>query len=83
MRPRATYAALGGVIFPPTTGINEHRGAANAARRIAAGRRAAGYRARPRIAAGWPGRAMRLPVSTSLSPSTLRIDTSPSRKLPT
>ena len=36
----------------------------------------------PRIAAGWPGNSRRLPVLVTLVPSTFRIETSPSTKLP-
>ncbi len=35
-----------------------------------------GYRARPRMDAGWPGSFKRLPVSVTFVPSTLRIETS-------
>lgn len=41
------------------------------------------YRAAPRIDAGLPGSFSFLPVSVTLVPSTLRIDTSLSVKLPT
>ncbi len=41
------------------------------------------YGLRPRIEAGWPGSFSVLPVLTTLVPSTFRIDTSLSRKLPT
>ena len=40
-------------------------------------------RVRPRIDAGWPGSCSDLPVFTIWSPSTLRIETSWSMKLPT